>query len=140
MELLIVMVLLGILLAIAVPQIRHITTRSRVNQSSSLVAADLAQAMSLAARSGRPLTLAQEDPSQYSVRDRNAPPNDTLRLRRNLRNWSDFGVMQLDLTPASVTFYPTGTTSATLVITLTSDGYTRQITMTTAGQIQVVTP
>jgi type II secretory pathway pseudopilin PulG len=139
-ELLIALVLFGILLAIAVPRFYHLTGRSKVDQALTVVAGDLQQALSLAARRGRPLTLAQEDPSQYSVRDRAAPPDDSLRLRRNLHLAPDLGVATTTLSPASVTVFPNGTVSQALTVTLTNDGYTRQVTLSQTGMVRVVEP
>lgn len=137
-EMLIACICIGILIAIAAPKFYAIAMRYRVDEAVNTVAADLRQAVSIAARQQKPVTIALESSSRYVVKDRATSPADTVRLRRDLRLGSDAGVQSVGLSPATVTVYANGLISSALTVTLTSNSYARQITLSVAGQVRVV--
>lgn len=139
-ELMVALVVLGILLSMTVPRVSRITMRSRVDEAAGIVAGDLSQTISLAARRGRPVTISLEGSNRYVVKDRATSPADTVRLRRNLALGSDAGVSVVSFSPASVTVFPNGTVSAAFTVTLTTNGYTRTVTMSQAGQVRNSSP
>jgi Tfp pilus assembly protein FimT len=138
MEMLIAIVLIGILVAIAAPKFYSIAMRYRVDEALNTVAADLRQAVSLAAREQKPVTIALETTTRYVVKDRATSPADTVRLRRDMQLGSDAGVRSISFSPATVTVYANGIISSALTVTLTSDSYARQVTLSVAGQVRVV--
>jgi prepilin-type N-terminal cleavage/methylation domain-containing protein len=135
-ELLLAVVMLGILLAIGAPKVYQLTTRSKVNQAAMTVAADLEQAVSLAARERRPVTITLEATGRYVVKDRATSPDDTVRIRRDLNFRTDGGVRLLAFNPATVTVFPNGMVDQSLIVTVSSDGYSRHVTMSAAGQVR----
>ena len=136
MELLLVVVCLGILTALAAPKVGRTVARSKVNQAAGVLAGDLEQAVSLAARRRRPMVLTTNGAGSYTVRDRATSPNDSLRLRRVLSIGADAGVTTMTFSPTTVQIFPTGTLSAPLTVTLTGAGHTRSVTVSTAGLVR----
>ena len=136
-ELMLVIVIIGILVAIAVPAFGRSLQRSRVNQAAGVVATDLEQAVSLAARRRRPMVLAEESAGIYTVRDRATAPADTVRLRRNLAsNTGDFPGLTLTFSTTPVQVFPTGAVSTALTVTIAGSGHTRTVTLSAAGQVR----
>jgi len=133
---LMVVVLLGILSAIVFPRVSRFTIRAKVRETASVVAGDLEHAVSLAARLRRPVTLSWSG-TEYVVRDRATSPADSVRLRRNLRMTSDQGVRQVQFTPATVVIYPNGLVSTSVAVAVTSDGFTRTVTLSPSGMVRV---
>lgn len=131
-----VVVLLGILSAIVFPRVSRFTIRAKVRETASVVAGDLEHAVSLAARLRRPVTLSWSG-TEYVVRDRATSPADSVRLRRNLRMTSDQGVRQVQFTPATVVIYPNGLVSTSVAVAVTSDGFTRTVTLSPSGMVRV---
>mgnify|MGYP002622703030 CR=1 FL=1 len=136
-ELLAVIVILGILAALASPKVYRTVTRSKVNQAAGVVAADLEHAVSLAARQRKPVQLALESAATYTLRDRAASPADTLRLRRTLTTSGDQGVQSMTFSRTPVQIFPNGTTDGALTITVSGAGQTRTVTMSPAGQVRI---
>lgn len=136
MELLLVIVCLGILTALAAPKVGRAVARAKVNQAAGVVAGDLEQAISLAARQRRPMVLATAGAGTYTVRDRATSPNDTLRLRRVLSVGPDAGVSTMLWSAPSVQIFPTGTLSAPLTVVLSGAGHTRRVTVSAAGHVR----
>ena len=132
-EMLLVIVVLGILVTLMLPRVSAITTHSKVNEALTVVAGDLEQAMGLAGRLRKPVTLAYVSGGKYTVRDRAASPNDTIRLTRDLGLASDQGVQEVAFTPTSVTIFPSGLVDQSLLVRITSNGYSRHVTLSPAG-------
>lgn len=136
-ELLAVIVILGILAALASPKVYRTVTRSKVNEAAGVIAADLEQAVSLAARQRRPVQLALEAPGTYTLRDRATSPGDTLRLRRRLSMAGDQGVESLTFSRTPVQLFPNGSTDGALTVTVSGAGQTRTVTLSPAGQVRI---
>jgi prepilin-type N-terminal cleavage/methylation domain-containing protein len=139
-EMMIVVVVLGILGLIAIPRISKQVNESKIRQAASVVAGDLEQAVSLAARSRRPLVIRCDCPNRtLLLRDRGAA--DSVRLRRSFNVGSGLEVTTMTLTPDSVVVFPNGILSDTLAVRLDGpDGYTRTVTLSRAGRVRVVAP
>jgi type II secretion system protein H len=137
LELIVVIVFVGIVSAMAAPKVGLVVARSKVNQAAGVVAADLEQAVSLAARRRRPMVLATPSAGRYTVRDRATAGQDSIRLDRNLAAASDAGVTTLTFTPATVTIFPNGAVSAPMTVTLSGRGHTRSVTLSAAGQVRI---
>ncbi len=139
-EMLTIVTVIGILASILAPGFHTIRTHAAVNEATSLVAADLNQALSLAARRQRPMVLASAGTASYTVRDRATSPDDSIRLSRNLGSAADLHVSTVNFSPSSVVVFPNGTTSQALTVTVGTVGYTRTVTMSPAGLIRVLQP
>ena len=131
-------VVMGILLAIVGPKFYHVAGRYRTDESATVVATDLKQAVSLSARIQKPITISLETTTRYIFKDRATSPADTVRLRRNLSLSEASGDQSVAFSPATVTIYPNGVVSQAFTVTLTSDSYSRQVTLSAAGQVRVV--
>lgn len=136
-ELMAVIVILGILAALASPRVYRTVTRSKVNEAAGVIAADLEQAVGLAARQRRPVRLALESAGTYTLRDRATAPNDSLRLRRRLTMASDGGVETLTFSRTPVQIFPNGSIDGALTVTVSGAGQTRTITLSPAGQVRI---
>lgn len=139
-EMLIVIVVMGLLAAIAAPKIGSQVSRSKVRQAATVVMGDLEQAVSLAARARRPMVIRCECGTMtLMLRDRNAA--DSVRLRRSFAPGSSMEVTSMTLSRDSVIVFPSGVLSDTLAVVLTGpDGYSRTVTLSRAGRVRLVTP
>jgi prepilin-type N-terminal cleavage/methylation domain-containing protein len=139
-EMIIVITALGLLLAVGVPKIGQQVSRYRLGRTAVVVAGDLEQAWSMAARSRKPIRFSCCAGGKYTLTERNTG---TTRLTRNLTSDSDFGVRTLTLTPNSITtidFFPSGLNSLpeNATITIGNGAGSRQIQITLAGQVRIL--
>ena len=133
-ELLLVVVLVGILTSVLIPQISAVTARSSVSRAAIVVEQDLERAFTLAARLRQPVVLTADNASKiYQVADQSGG---TVRLTRRLALGQEFGVETMSFSSNSITIQPNGVASDTLGVTLTSRGSTRHIQMTRVGLIR----
>lgn len=137
---LIVVAVISLLAAIAVPRIGQQVAESKVRQAATVVAGDLEQAVALAARARRPITIRCDCGDRVLlVRDRGVA--DSIRLRRSFATGSGIEVTTMTLLPDSVVVFPTGILSDTLAVRLIgADGYERVVTLSRAGRVRVVRP
>jgi type II secretion system protein H len=136
-ELLMVVVILGILTAFATPKIYQKVNRTKVDQAAGVIAQDLEQAVSLAARRRKPVQLSRVNSTSYSVRDRASSPNDSLRLYRSVARTGDQGVSSIEFSRNPVQIFPDGTTDGALTVTLNGAGLSRTVTLSAAGQVRI---
>jgi type II secretion system protein H len=132
-EMVMVLVILGIIAAFGYPSMAAQLRRTRVNQASQVLAADLEIASALAARDRRPMVFEGRS-GDYLIRDRNTG---VVRFRRTLGAQSEYGVRNLHFEPPRVEFFPSGMTSSPMRVDLTTIGYTRKVQMTRAGYVRV---
>jgi hypothetical protein len=123
------------MLTVAVsPTISRITTHSRVNQATMVVAHDFAVTLTNAARERKPMRLARgPDKQSITVTDR------TSGKVLSTRGLGAGDAYQLDSVAFSVTpvdVFPNGFTSSALTVTLWAGGYARQVTMSRAGWVR----
>src|SRR5690606_27826434 len=134
-EMLMTIVVLGILASIIMPRISRAVTHANVRETANLVAGDLENAVSLAARLRKPMTISWSG-TQYEVRDRATSPADTVRLRRNVALGGDMGARSVQFTPATALIYPNGLVSTSVQVQLSSDGFSRTVTLSPAGLVR----
>jgi hypothetical protein len=135
-ELALTVVVLGLLTIIATPKVGELIHHGRVNRTTAVVAADLESAFAIAARQRKPVRLSCAcDSTLYRVVDR---AGGTVRLTRTLSGDTDFGIGALTFSTSPIDIFPSGVASAPLTVTISGGGRTRQITMTTAGQVRIV--
>jgi type II secretion system protein H len=139
-EMLVVIVVMGLLAAIAAPKIGSQISRSKVRQAATVVMGDLEQAVTLAARARLPMVIRCECGTMtLLLRDRGAA--DSVRLRRSFAPGSGMEVTTMTLSRDSVIVFPSGVLSDTLAVVLTGpDGYSRTVTLSRAGRVRLVTP
>ena len=134
LELVLVVVVVGVIGAIFLPQISGLTARNSLGKAADVVQADLEEAFTLAARLRKPVTLKADNSSHiYQVVDQTGG---AVRLTRRLVLGQEFGVETMAFSSLNITIQPNGVASDTLGVTLTSRGSTRVISMTRVGLIR----
>jgi Tfp pilus assembly protein FimT len=134
--LILTVVVLSLMTLVGMPRVNTFMTHLRVQRASALVAADLEQAFALAGRQRRPVRITCACASQtYTVADRSSG---TTQLTRALGADADYKLTTLTFSATPVDVFPSGVTSAPLTVTIGAGGYTRQITLTSAGQVRIL--
>lgn len=127
-----VIVILGTMLAIALPRLSDSVRQRRVIAASSALNADIPAAFSLAARQRKPVTLSYDAASgEVRVTDRAQP--DSIYYRRALRNTSEYMLDGVTMTPSSVQIFPNGVSSSAFTITLANGSFVRQLSVARTG-------
>ena len=138
-ELALVFTIIAILTGMMIPKIGRTMQATRVNRASAIVAADLEQAFTLAARFRRPMRVSCTcGTATYTVADR---ADGTVRLRRTLVGDSDLGRMTLAFeVPVAgiVDVFPSGISTTMLRVRITSGPSTRAVTLSTAGHVRII--
>lgn len=138
-ELVLTFTLIGILTAMMIPKIGRTMQATRVNRASAIVAADLEQAFTLAARFRKPMRITCTcGTATYTIADR---ADGTVRLRRTLVGDTDIGNMTVAFeVPVAgiVDVFPSGTSTTALRVRITSGISTRAVTLSTAGHVRII--
>ena len=135
-ELLVVIVVFALLTSMVFPRINEAIRKARVNRATHLIANDLEMAVAEAARQRRPVRLSCTCLAQtYTITDRTGG---TVRHSRNLGAGSEYALTTLTFSTSPVEIFPSGVASSALTVTLGVGGFTRQITLSTGGQVRVV--
>ena len=137
-EMLTAIAIAGIMTALALPEVGRIVAHSRVNQATSVVAADLELAFSLAARQRRPVRITIDDATRsYTFTDRATA---AVLARRVYDMNSEYKLSALSGSVASVDVFPTGVASGPDTITVRVGNYSRRVAMSRTGQVRVLDP
>jgi len=137
MEMLVVIVILGVLSAMVGPAMSRVVRHNRVNRSATLIAADLQNAFAVAARQREPVRIqADANTRSYVFVDRKTGA--ILRIRTFYGDTSEYRLTRLTFTPSTIDVFPSGVSSAALVVDLANGDYTRQVTASTAGFIRTL--
>ena len=135
-EMALTLVVIAIMTAMMVPRISRTVQSSQTRRSAAIVAADLERAFTLAGRYRKPMRLSCVCASgTYTIADL---AGGTVRVSRNLRADDDFGRMTLTFSANPVDIFPSGISSASNTVTITSGVSTRTLVMTTAGQVRIL--
>lgn len=135
-EALIVIVVFGILLAIAYARLTPALQHSRVNRAATILATDLQYAQMLAVRTRRPVAvIAISGIKGYMIRERDSA---VVHRQRFLGTDTEFQLDDFSASPMSVELFPHGVATATTTFTLGLQGYERQVRLTRAGQVRIV--
>ncbi|MBA2292500.1 MAG: type II secretion system protein [Gemmatimonadales bacterium] len=135
-ELVLVVVILGILAAVALPNIGVLTAKEKASRAAQVLQVDIERAFAIGARLRKPVRLEFTNASLlYEVRDIGTS---TVRLTRRLDGTSDFGVATMTAFPAIIHISPNGIADDTLNVIVTSRGTTREISMTRVGLVRRV--
>ena len=136
-ELLIVVVILGVLSTMVGPAMSRIVRHNRVNRSATLIAADLQNAFAVAARQREPVRI-QADAATRSYVFLDRKTGAVLRIRTFYGDTSEYRLTSLTFTPSTIDVFPSGISSAALVVDLANGDYVRQVTASTAGFIRML--
>ena len=138
-ELALTFTVIAIMASMMIPKIGRVMQATRVNRQTAIIAADMEQAFTLAARFRKPMRITCDCPNQtYTVADRS---DGTVRLSRRLGQDADLGTITLDFeTPVSeiVDVFPSGVSTEALTVRITSGVSTRAVTLSTAGHVRII--
>jgi prepilin-type N-terminal cleavage/methylation domain-containing protein len=136
-ELLTVIVVLGIMLAMAFMSMAPQIQRAKVRNAASVVAGDLQYAQLQAVRFRRPIAVVVNTVTkQIIVRDRDNPPG-TIWRTRSLGQETDWDLDLLTASPTTVEVYPNGIARQTTTFSVGLDSHSRTVTLSRAGQIRI---
>lgn len=128
----------GAAAAMAIPQVASTVSHARVNQAAITAQAALEQAASLAARVRKPIRFTVDANSVSLVMTDRASQAQVAKYTYGLT--SESHLTTISCSPSQIDFYPNGTLSQPLTLTLGVAGYTRTVTMSRAGQVRLVSP
>jgi prepilin-type N-terminal cleavage/methylation domain-containing protein len=139
-ELALTLTVIAILAAMMIPKFSRVMEATRISRQTAMIAADMEQAFTLAARYRRPMRVSCTcGTGTYTIADRTGG---TVRLSRTLGQDGDLGNVTLTFTtnPAGgiVDVFPSGVSSGTLTARITSGGSTRAVMFTTAGHVRII--
>lgn len=137
LELIVVVSILGILSMMTGPAISRIVRHNRVNRSATVIAADLQNAFAVAARQREPIRI-QADANSKSYQFIDRKTGAVLRIRTFYGDTSEYRLTYLRFTPSTIDVFPSGVSSAPLVVDLANGDYVRQVTASTAGFIRML--
>ena len=138
-EMVVVIAVAGIVMAVGVVQLAPALEHANVRAAANVVAGDLQYAQILAVRYRKPIAvIVASSTKQYLIRDRDDATN--VYRTRLLGPDTDFGLDELTSSPTSVELFPNGLARETMVMTLGLHGFQRNVRLTRAGQIRILTP
>ena len=123
------------LVAALAPMVSRQVSHSRVNNAAHVIAGDLEQALSLAARQRRPVRITV-DPAQRSVVMADRANGQTI-ARHAYGSATDYKLETLSSAPASIDILPHGVATSAATLTVGIGSYSRRVTLTRAGQVRV---
>jgi len=105
-EALVVVILIGILATMALPNVTRSMKRIRSDRALTVIKGDMENAFSLAARQGRPILIAFDtDVRSYEVKDR---ATNAVIFTRHFGSASPYGTKGMWVSNATVTVFPSG--------------------------------
>ena len=139
-ELALTFTVIAIMAAMMIPKIGRVMQATRVNRQTAIIAADLEQAFTIAARFRKPMriTCTCGANGSYTIADRTGG---TVRLSRTLGGDADLGTITLAFeAPVSgiVDVFPSGVSTEALQVRITSGVSTRAVTLSTAGHVRII--
>ncbi|MGH7500987.1 MAG: pilus assembly FimT family protein [Longimicrobiales bacterium] len=135
-ETLIVAALMGIIFAVALPQVFTSMRNTQADKAAFVVVSDLESAFSLAARQRAPVTFTVDGSAmRYMIRNK---ATSALLVERYLSaSTSPYGVTSLTMSVGTLTLFPNGMASGPTIITLSVANENRTVRLTRAGQIRM---
>jgi prepilin-type N-terminal cleavage/methylation domain-containing protein len=135
-ELALTFVVIAIMAAMMIPKIGRVMQATRINRNTAIIAADMEQAFTLAARLRRPMRVSCACGTQtYTVADL---AGGTIRLTRRLGADADLGTLTMTFNNNPVDIFPSGVSTLPLTITITSGISTRAVSVSTAGHVRII--
>jgi prepilin-type N-terminal cleavage/methylation domain-containing protein len=135
-EVLIAIVLIVLLTGMAFPPAAKRMRHARINQAAGIIAADLENAVSYAARQRKPVRITwSPGTTSFTVTDRNTG---VVIRRREIGQGTEWKVSTLSFSSATIDAFPAGITSGSVTVTVSDGSYSRQIRLTRAGFVQVI--
>jgi type II secretion system protein H len=136
LEVLIVLIIVGVVGGVVTVNVNRGMQNSNVQRAASVIATDLRQAHSLAARQRRPVEIVV-DPTARVLRVRDALTPTTVYAERHFGLTSEQPVQGMTTTESSVRVFPNGLASSPVTVTVSWGPRTRTVLMTRAGMVRV---
>jgi type II secretory pathway pseudopilin PulG len=136
LEMVVVTIIMGLLIAITVPKMAVLMRHERVNRAAQIVVADLQNGFAMAGRQRAPVRLTFTSSTKtYAFSDR---ATGTVFQTRIMDNRSEYALTTLSSTPATVDVLPNGIGSASFTVTIAQGDYSRTVTASSAGFVRLV--
>jgi type II secretory pathway pseudopilin PulG len=130
-----VIIILGVVAAMAMPAYERSMRSSKVNRAANVVANDLRNAFSLAVRERKPIRVQFTTSARtYTITDR---ASGTVLVRRDFGVNSAFGITALGSNRTFIDVFPNGLVNQSVQVTINAGTLQRRINMTRVGQIRV---
>ena len=136
LELLVVLAMGAIMAKVSVGRIHDLMSQQRVAHAATAVQNDLEAAFQIAGRNRQPVLITWDGSiQQFSITN----PDATTTFRKiNLgRQAYGFASNAVSVSSTSVKVYPNGLAGSTLLITISSNGFTKRLRMSRAGLVQI---
>jgi prepilin-type N-terminal cleavage/methylation domain-containing protein len=139
LELVVVLVVMGLAGSVAMTSIGRTLAASKIDRTAGVIVAEIHKARSLAGRVRTPMIFTVNGGGRRIriIEHGTGTVHSDIRFNSS----SELGVQRLhDGGDTQVTIFPNGLADGTLAISIRENGHRRQITMTRAGQVRVITP
>lgn len=135
-EMMIVIVIIGVGAAISMPRIGPVVSRERVRRGSTEIATFLEYAFAVAARTDKPVSLTYNTTTGV-VKLADRASGDVIR-QMALTAGSEYQFQSVTVSPSTaVILFPSGMSSSAITITAGTQGFTKTISASRAGQVRV---
>lgn len=135
LEMLVVLIVVGILMAIAIPKMARIIRHERVNRAAQVVTQDLQNGFAMAGRQRAPVRLTfYPSTKSYVFTDR---ATGQVLQRRFLSTGTDYSVSTLETSTATVDVLPNGIGSTSFWVRLHNGDYSREVRASSAGFVRM---
>jgi prepilin-type N-terminal cleavage/methylation domain-containing protein len=136
LELIVVLVVAGVIMAIALPKVHYLMVQQRISRASTAVENSLESAFAIASRNRRPIRITWSSTTmQLAVTDRAG----TVFYSRTGLGQDPYGLTSSNVTfsQSPIEIYPNGLANSPLTITLTRDNVTKKVVMSRGGMVQI---
>jgi prepilin-type N-terminal cleavage/methylation domain-containing protein len=135
LEMLLVLIVIGLLVAISIPRMGRVMRHERVNRAAQVVVADLQNGFAMAGRQRAPVRLTFTAATKtYVFSDR---ATGTVFQTRIMDNRSEYALTTLSASPSSIDVLPNGIGSVSLMVTIAQGDYSRTVTASSAGFVRL---
>lgn len=135
LEMLLVLIVIGLLVAISIPRMGLVMRHERVNRAAQVVVADLQNGFAMAGRQRAPVRLTFTAATKtYVFSDR---ATGTVFQTRIMDNRSEYALTTLSASPSSIDVLPNGIGSVSLMVTIAQGDYSRTVTASSAGFVRL---
>jgi type II secretion system protein H len=136
LEMLVVLIIIGLLVAISVPRMERVVRHERVNRAAQVLVADLQNGFAMAGRQRAPVRLTFTSSTKtYVFSDR---ATGTVFQTRVMDKQSEYALSSLTPSSTSIDVLPNGIGSSSFTVTLALGDYSRMVTASSAGFVRLV--
>ena len=127
----------GVLMTLVIWRTGPALERARARQAIAAVASDLQYAQMLAARQREPVVvIVNTGLKLILIRSRGG----TIFRQRFVGPDTEYGLDTLTVTNGTVEVFPNGVATSSMTVRAATAGYSREVRLSRAGQVRVVTP